>query len=416
MATEAEHPKLADFTNVDIANPRIKRHMNANNINRVIDSELAKWQNDFSTFQSEGKEDSERTNDFERRIEALRSERRHISADASRILSVVCNEMVRQLLCHGMDQLKDGHGLVTIKHLHTPGFENLGTYPLFRTLKSWASQETTIRITEQLAARDTEIARLTKELNRANKRLGKDAVEAAEDEEDVEGAAEEVDDENSNVVNFRTYVGHLYTRLKQDAKYENARCANKVREYLSDIIVEFLDRVSPMFSIMLAMTRTHTVSDRVVMSVLQMLLTDGQTVDETFAFRETKVDHPDDRKKTKKDGPRRQIPGYMMVREFGFKDDRFAPINELVEEKLGLFTEYSTKHKRTKAAPGEGKKEAAPKPKAKTAAAKPKAGKAAGKKPTGKPAGKAAGKATAGKKAGAVKPKNGAGKRPAAKA
>jgi len=412
MATEAEHPKLADFTGIDIAQPRIKRHINANNINRVIDSELAKWQGDFSDFQEAGTKDDERTNDFERRIEALRSERRHISASASRILSVVCNDMVRQLLCHGMDQLKDGHGLVTIKHLHTPGFEKLGAYPLFRTLQSWASQETTIRITEQMAARDTEIARLTKELNRANKRLGKDADAGAaeEEDEDMEDAAEEVDDEDSNVVNFRTYVGHLYNRLKQDPKYAPARCANKVREYLSDLIVEFLDRVSPMFSIMLATNRTHTVSDRVVLSVLQMLLTDGQTVEETFAFRETKVDHPDDRKKTKKDGPRRQIPGFMMVRTFGFEDDRFAPFSTLIEEKLDLFSEYSTKHKRTKAAPGEGKKEAA-KPKAKTAANKPKAT-PKGKGAAGKPK---AGK-NAPKKGGAVKPKNGAGKRPAAKA
>ena len=403
-----DQPKQADITGVDIAQPRVKRHIGANNINRVINAELDKWQADFDKFTASESKDTERVNDFERRIEALRGQRRNISVASARILSIVCNELARQLLCHGMDQLKDGRGLVTVKHLHSPGFENLNTYPLFRTLNKWTTEEAALRAAEQTAARDAEIARLTKELTRANKKLGKDQ----DDAQDAAQAPEEVnaeittdeDDDESGVVNFRTYIGHLYTRLKSEEKYSNVRCANNVREYLSDIVVEFLDRISPMFNIMLNATKEHTISDRIVLSVLQILLTDGQTVEESFEFRETKVDHPDDRKKTKKDGPRRQIPGYNMVHTYGFKDDRFAPINELVSEKLGLFEKFSTDHKRVKGAPDTGKSETA-KPKAKT-----------GNRPAAKAkaANKPAAKAKAANKP--VKPKNAAAKRPVAKA
>ncbi len=157
---------------VSISAARARRHLDKLNLNAMLDSKIAELKALLATYKQaknqldtgkisyhverevDGKkttveevrdlteperaaaqklvgELSGSTHELELKIAALSRERTRFSNEASIVLSIVCDELIQQLVSHTMDRvLLAKKKIIQVSHLHEQGIESLPLYPL----------------------------------------------------------------------------------------------------------------------------------------------------------------------------------------------------------------------------------------------------------------------------------------------
>lgn len=181
-----------------------------------------------------------------------------LSSEAPIASAVVIDYTIKELIEHGLGQAKAADGkLLEVNHIHTGPVTELTTYPLVRTLRSF--KDYSPEHEEEVMKQKTEENKKAKEAREAKKAAAAAAKKAAmiaakkagtaSKAVKVEAEAEEEDDEadkdgDHSKTTFFTYVDNAVKTVKKDERFKSIRISNRIREYCSDLVSEFLVKMA----------------------------------------------------------------------------------------------------------------------------------------------------------------------------
>lgn len=276
-------------------------------------------------------------------LKQLSSGQTRLSVNTSTAGAVISEYMVKELLSHGMAQAVSGEKtMLEVKHLHEGSVKTLVTYPLFQNLPSWVnySPEGESAIKARQAAENKKHkqaaeAKKTAEAKKAEPKKApkaeaakkgapkkaepkkaaeapkkaetkkvetkkaepKKAAEAAKKAEPkkvetktAKKAVEVTDDADSDdaktggKTGFKSYIDAAITSIHTAApEYADLRTAMRVREVLSDLVIELLKHISHLGAIHVRDEEIRTLSPKIIKTIIRILLANyGQDPNESL--------------------------------------------------------------------------------------------------------------------------------------
>jgi histone H3/H4 len=217
---------------------------------------------------------SEKTDSLTEKLEYVSKLRCRFSNDAAIVLSCMLDYIVQRMVKSAMVQTHtSGKIIMQVQHVVQGDFVKSEVYPLVQRLD--VVQKTMSGLEPVLAE-------------------GPDDDKEAEDVEDV------VDDEDVPECSFEFYVNRICKNVKAklvetDKKYAPVRISKNIKKFCSDVIVQLIERVSPLIKLYAYTTKVRTVNEDAIKFVFKALMIDaGGCADGFCAFS-------DDRLKVHKD-------------------------------------------------------------------------------------------------------------------
>jgi histone H3/H4 len=410
VASQKTRTQTSKAIGVSISSARVRRHIDKLNLNSVIDqminelkSRLAPYKTaksqletgktthmvEYTKKNAKGEDvkklveesrditESERTAAtklvadmeagvpaIESQIAALSRERTRFSNEASIVLSIVCDETVQQLVEHAMDRaLAAKKKIIQVPHLHEAGVEKLSLFPLIKNLPSFVATADKLAKTAQeesaaaiLAAALTKAEKDFKKKYEIKTPKKKKEPEVAQTEEVVEPAADEEDPSDSKT-SFKFYVHQVCKELvKRDEKFKAIRISTDIRTYLSNLLVEFIQRVSPLVLLMSSSMKNKTVNDVAILKAVECLLIDGHHAVESVEVKPAQVHDPvalkaelakrDEEKKAGREykvvlDSIPKIDGFVAVRTIKYPTSGYSALEKKVQKKISLYEALS---------------------------------------------------------------------------
>lgn len=308
---------------------------------------------------------------LEMKVTALSRERTRFSNEAAIVLSIIADEFVQQLTEHTMNRvLANKKKIIQVGHLHEAGVEKLSLYPLFKTLPSFVATADKLAKDFQTESRANELSAKLAQAEKDFKKKydihlprGKKVVEApAVDAEVVEAeVVEDAEDTSDSKTSFRFYVGQVCKEIvKRDARYKAVRVSTEIRGYLSDLLVELIQRLSTLVQLTATCMKNKTINDVAILRTVEGLLIDGHQSVETLEFKDALIHDPvvlkaEAAKKEEEKAAGREykidlekvpkVAGMVAVRTVTYPTSGFAALSAKVTEKLQLYADLSDKEK-----------------------------------------------------------------------
>jgi hypothetical protein len=201
------------------------------------------------------KEAEEKIAELKEQIDAKSKSLIRLSSEAPIASAIVIDYTIKELIEHGLSQAKAEDGkLLEVKHIHTGPVTELTTYPLVRTLRAFKGYSPEHE--DEVMKQKTEENKKAKEAREAKKAAAVAAKKAALAAAKKAGAAAKVkieaedeeddpdkDGEHSKTT-FFTYVDNAVKTVKKNDNFKNIRISNRVREYCSNLVTEFLMKMA----------------------------------------------------------------------------------------------------------------------------------------------------------------------------
>jgi histone H3/H4 len=307
--------------------------------------------------------------EFIEKSTAYSRERVRVSTDAPVALAIVCEALTQQLGTHAMEStLKAKKKIVQIDHIHSAGVESLSLYPLVKSLPSFVANAGRVaaeakRVELEAAVADAKEKAL-KEFKKLHKipnakKAEKPATQpapAAPVEEPV--AQPHVDDVVTTNTGFQHYVHQVCKVCTSKKEYEKIRFSKEFKQYLSDLIVEFINRLSSLVHLTTDSMKIKTVNKSSIMKTIEFIMIDGHKPEEHIALGTAKVPDPAALKaeQQKKEDAKKlgqtykidhktlpEVDGLSAVRSIKFPTCGFDALNSEVDDKLALFEKSGEK-------------------------------------------------------------------------
>jgi histone H3/H4 len=180
----------------------------------------------------------------------------------------------------------------------------------------------------------------------------------AEEEEETE---DDVDDSSDSKTSFRFYVGQVCKEtVKRDPRYKAVRVSTAIRGYLSNLLVEFIQRLSSLVHLTATNMKNKTINDVAILRTVEALLIDGHATHEVIEYKDAMVLDPAvlkaesaKREEEKKAGREYKVdldkvpkvPGVVAVRTVSYPTSGYSLLASKVEEKLKLYETLGEKEK-----------------------------------------------------------------------
>lgn len=394
---------------VAISAARVRAHLDKMNLNKQLSALLAEVKAPLAEFEAaqvtlkkedataDEKATAQATVDrlaplvpsLEAKNAALSRERIRFSSDAAVQLSIVLDELVQQLTEHTIKcAIENKKKIIQTEHLHKDGIESLPLYPLICSLPSFqktraalaqSARDAAVAAATQAAAEDkaSALAKAEREWKKkyhvTTPKVVKTApaaaaAPAAEDAAAPTPAAEEaavvpVPKEKKvkaaeDKTSFRFYVGQVCKEMvKRHPEYEKVRISTEIRDYLSNLLVELIQRLAPLVYLTAQNMKIKTINESAVFSTLETILIDGHAAVETIVLKEAQINDTSahkaelaKREEAKKAGtpytatPLDKLPkitGLVAERTITYPTSGYAALHKRVLEKFAL---YKTVH------------------------------------------------------------------------
>lgn len=272
---------------------RVRTHIDKFNLNKHLDVEILKLKNEMVNQVAESPEHKELSD----KVTALSKERVRFSNDASVVLSIVCEELTEQLLRFTMDktiELNMGKN-IKVTTMYSSELEQLSLYPLIRTLPMYLNKKQKFdkQYQDELLKNEIRVAVSTaeKEFKKLHdiKSAKKRPVEATavDDATKVVKVVKKVEKDLSTKTSFKTCVNHVYKSLKERSgdKYEHLILSSDFKNYLSELLVEFIRRLSSHIYLMITTMKNKTVNDTITLKTVELLLIDMHQPNVSFELK-----------------------------------------------------------------------------------------------------------------------------------
>jgi hypothetical protein len=344
--------------------------------------------------------------DLDARANALSRERTRFSNEAPIVLAIICDELIQQLIDFSMKQvLLMRKKIVQKSHLHRPDIESLTLYPLIKSLPGFIKTAEKLSDEEKIA-HDAETLRLI--LKQAEKDFKKkyaefmpkkkkgaapaDAATHAANAPDPlvplppihdplpEDDDDALDDDASagdSKTSFKYYVHQICKEImKSDLKYSAIRTSPVFREYLSDLLVEFIQRICPLILLTAGSMKNKTINDVAILSTIESILIDGHKHVESVELKIEQVpdaeaikallEKKEKAKEAAKDLPDKEkeeaikianesylaalvavpkVDGWVAHRKISYPSSGYAALQAKVHQKMVLYKALSKKDK-----------------------------------------------------------------------
>ncbi len=281
---------------------------------------------------------------FDLKVKALSCERVRFSDGAAMILAIVCDELVIQLVDLAMKQvLLDDKKIVQIYHLHkhgkskddpAPGTESLTLYPLIGPLPLFIKTAEKYRLEEDAIATAKEHKQLLTQAeknfrkkygvklhkkkaapsnppqdptqppateqptapadNAADELVNSVINEAAGELPVVPPAAEQPtaaessqpeEEEYDTKTSFKYYIYQTCKDLiNSNPRYSEVRTSPLFREYISDLLIEFIQRICPLIALTAKSMGNKTINDSAICRTIKSIMIDGNQSIETIEY------------------------------------------------------------------------------------------------------------------------------------
>jgi histone H3/H4 len=322
------------------------------------------------------------------KIEALRHERIRFSSESSGVLGTVCDQIVGDLVNHAIRAAKKANKkIIKIQHIHEPGVESLPLYALISQLPSFqanAAMFSNMQKEEELESLRKRIrlevwkefrTRYNQAVSRKKKvapmvlpiktpdehtttaastiRDGggsgsaeKNGTSAGGADEPTPSEAVDTDSENGKT-NFVFYVmQECKSIIASNPAYAGVRFSTDAKHYLSDLIIEFIKRVSKQIGF--SATNRKTINGVAILNAVEKLLVDGRQPVETISYKPALVVDPvakEAENKKRKDQKAAgveykfdaaslpKVQGYVAFKTVTYPDSGYSRLLEAIEAK-----------------------------------------------------------------------------------
>lgn len=350
VESEGKRQQIYKFVDLEIAPARVKRRMDIEGINKLISAETLKLNKlinvtdkteplrealkvlEFEKVDSDEEikdkkeriklkkeeiklrllESREGDGDvaksiklFEEKKKALTKERIRFSSDASVVISIIYDELAKQLVKHSMKQaFLIERKIITVKHLRHNDIRKLPLFPLIEKLPSFLNPPPTpsrekgankkVDPVEKVHDKTSFVFYVAEIFKHA---IDRPKVEKKKDTDKDKDTSKKLPKSSNKktpkvakpeVPNVEETKDPL---LLSENKYQNLRVSTHIKQYLSDLLIELTARIVPLIQIRLNYTKGKTVNSQIIMNVVQGLLTDGGSYKETLSFSEQMVSH-----------------------------------------------------------------------------------------------------------------------------
>jgi len=251
-----------------------------------------------------------RVTPFEReyvfKMDALSRERERFSSCAPATLSIVCDELIKQLVCHAIDSaIGEGKKIIQNYHVHMEGVEKLSLYKLVKDLPSfehnaeqYASSLEKLKVSKLYkTARNESWKEFRSRYNQALSRKKKSpamvlpiktpeaaAVEVAEPAEEL------LEDNKSSFVFY--VVRECKAIIGESKQYKGIRVSTEIKKYLSDLLIEFIEGVSEQVYLSTNNMSRKTVNSNAILLCVQKTMISGHKPVVSITYEPAEVSDP----------------------------------------------------------------------------------------------------------------------------
>lgn len=201
-----------------------------------------------------------KTETLSEKVDYVSKLRCRFSNDASVVLSSALDYVVQDLVRTAMVNARTlGKAIIQVQHVVQGDFSSVGVYPLVRQLDV---------VQKALHVGD----------------------EVAEGDEDEKADVPEEDDDEKNGSTFEFYINLICKNVKttlvaEDETYQPIRISKHIRKFCSDVVIQLIERISPLIKLYANTAKVKTVNDDVIKFIFKfLLLDDGGCTDEFCTF------------------------------------------------------------------------------------------------------------------------------------
>jgi len=229
---------------------RVRYHLNDNNINKSTFDLLSKLQSQFDS--TTDKTEQER---IHQEMETVRKNKYRITKGTSLELAQYSYEMIHQLMTYGLSKVVPSkkRSSLTVASIVSDGVENLSLYTLFHNLPSFVS------------ARRAPVAADAATVE-----------QPAEPQADAVAHAEADAEETNNYLTFNQASKKIFLQLRAGTPaYASFSVKQDVHDFMSNLVIEFINRISPLTLRMVPLLRSKSISEELLRAVIDVLFLDN---------------------------------------------------------------------------------------------------------------------------------------------
>lgn len=274
---EAKHrTQLSDVLSISISPARCATHFKQNLGDPDVERDMKALRKDLKVAKESSEVDNKLVDSLKEQITEKSKLLVRISMETPITAAVIWDATVKELLRHGMNMAAaNSKKIVEVAHLHDGDFSGLVYFPLFDKCDVWNFYNPEVEV-----ALKTERAAQTKAAKDAKK---KDAPSTpttpAPVQQQTDDFVESGDDHSKTT--FYTYVDNALKAVKLEEKYKAMRVSNRVRDYLSDLIVQGIVRQTALAKIVVqSVVGVRTMNADHLKAVIRMLMVDARRTTE----------------------------------------------------------------------------------------------------------------------------------------
>lgn len=359
-----------------IAPARVRRFIDSELLNAEINKEISQYLTDLSTLNVAEKKLAEevppenaetlrkvvadmklkyKNDELQDIVKAFNHEKMRFACDASMVLSLLCEEVISQLVTFAQ---KSQSKMLKCDDIHCDGIDQLTLYPLFRGLPSFVSLQKKIDVSKR-ASDDAALTKIvTKQLIaefskkfsiKGGERCIKKALQQ-EDDDDVPATPQSTPVAPLSVVDagkrllFLKYVGDLIKKLKAAApETSNYRCSKELKQYLALLTEELLLKISKLVLVTVSSMKIKTINSGAIMKTIEALMIDGHDYEVSVKLESMLQNDPafvkaekDKAKADKSYKPNYEsapkVTAFVVHKDVKYKTSAFADLSSKIQE------------------------------------------------------------------------------------
>lgn len=296
----------------------------------------------------------------ERKYKALTEARTRFSDNVSDTLAVVIEETLKNLILSAMDKcVENGDSMIHMEYLHHEDIKNLNVYPLIKNLKSWQNPPTIEKHSGKKVKKED-----NDDENSDDNRSFVNYIEKMT----TELARPAVRDDEGNIVyEMKTVQSKKEGEEAKDkqikcvvknksGKYSKVRCEGPIKNYLNTLMLELIERLSPLIHQQLTTKKIKTINKSVILDVVKFILLDGKEFEIEVRYSETTEPDPDfkpDPKNPNAKPPKIKVG--VAEKVIKYKDNYYKELKSIIDTKVPDF-----ENKKAERAPKKATKKSKP--------------------------------------------------------
>ena len=178
-------------------------------------------------------------------IELLSKQKFKFSNQSFKVLSVFLDLMIEEITLNVMDKIiKNKKSIINLKYVFNE-LQDSPLYSIYSTLPTFISEKN--------------------QLSKSNAEIDEQQEEVLEEETQ--------EDTSSHSINFEFYIRKICNKLKKNKEeFSKIKVSNTYQKFCSNLVLEFLDIVAPMTTIVLEVMTTKTITNIVFETIIKLQL------------------------------------------------------------------------------------------------------------------------------------------------